>query len=118
MGVVGVAFFVRVRVVNAVRRHPGYWTALKRERANKGSRIFERLPEFETAMGQRAVIAQRNADGPGQIPKHEHHYDRRPREKARPECSQRAEVDDKQTGPDTPPYLLALGDHRSVCHLF
>jgi hypothetical protein len=64
---VGIAVVVRERVVLAVIGHPVEHGTLHRHRAEHGERVAHRRDRVEGAMGEEAVVADRDADGGGHV---------------------------------------------------
>src|SRR5271155_2833945 len=52
-----IAFVIRKLMMNAVRRHPEYRPAFKRQRRAPGQKIFHPLRSLVSAMRQQPVIA-------------------------------------------------------------
>jgi hypothetical protein len=62
VGSVGVAFVVRVLMMNAMGGYPEDGTALKREAAAHGDEVFDPLGNPIAAMGEQAVVGHTDAD--------------------------------------------------------
>src|SRR5271165_5982487 len=77
----GVAIFVRVLVMNAMRGYPGDGAAFKSERAASGEKILHPFRSFVAAMREQAVVAHADSQAAGNPPHDDANDQRFPGEK-------------------------------------
>src|SRR5258706_7295678 len=67
-GRMGIALFVGILMMNAVRGHPENWSAFKRQRGTDRQRILNPLRSLVAAMRQQPVISHPNSEAAGNPP--------------------------------------------------
>ena len=108
-----IAFAVGVRMMAAVRRDPGDWSALQRENAEEGEEVLDRLWHLQAAMREQAVIAEGDADAPRDVTEDEENANRAPGEECRNEGEQCNQVDAREREAGTRVAAAARGGRVS-----
>ena len=92
-----IAFMIGVRVVLAVHRDPSDGIALQCQRSKNRQHVFERLAQSKTAVCEKSMKAERNAQRGRAVPQDARGRDRRPAKKAGPTRGKRSHVNAEQT---------------------